>query len=291
MPSESSPAINPANLLSAASSDGGKTLNFPFVSDDQKSLLLLCYGRPLSSTEWRDIALAQAKEIAWSSTGLLRNTIKSSPDNPVRIFPDGTYSGTLQLFPWFLSKSLSGLTMMLPTDYIPGNFLETYAAEPSFEEKMLRHFNEQLRIFPQEKICLHTDKPYYISGEQIWFRAHMVDASTHISTTLNNHIPASLYVYVELINPHDEVVCRVKIRENDGTYYGSLLIPDTIPEGGSLMQGALCKVAFKAMKSDGQAIDINDAIYDQNRNEIKKIQTEHLGMGGFSLLTEKGKSY
>ena len=28
-------------------------------------------------------------------------------------------------------------------------------------------FDEQIALFPQEKIYLHTDKPYFLSGEQI----------------------------------------------------------------------------------------------------------------------------
>ena len=58
-------------------------------------------------------------------------------------------------------------------------------------------FLNQILVFPQEKIYLHTDKPYYISGERIWFRAHLADAATHIPVSY------SRYVYVELINPLD----------------------------------------------------------------------------------------
>ena len=56
-------------------------------------------------------------------------------------------------------------------------------------------FQRQLLAYPQEKIYLHTDKPYYLNGEKIWFRAHLVDAVLHRQAT------ASRYVYVELINP------------------------------------------------------------------------------------------
>jgi len=87
-------------------------------------------------------------------------------------------------------------------------------------------FHSQLAVFPQEKIYLHTDKPYYLSGERIWFRAHLVNAATHIPE------PVSRYVYVELINPLDSIVTRVKILHDDsGAYHGYLLIPDDVPEG------------------------------------------------------------
>ena len=63
------------------------------------------------------------------------------------------------------------------------------------------------------------------------------------------------------------------------------------PEGGSLMQGTFCKVAFKAMKSDGRSADISGIIYDQTGKEIREFKSKHLGMGFFSLLAEKGKTY
>ena len=71
-------------------------------------------------------------------------------------------------------------------------------------------FYNQMAIFPQEKIYLHTDKPYYLSGERIWFRAHLANAATHVPE------PVSRYVYVELYNPIDTMVTRVKIRQEEG---------------------------------------------------------------------------
>ena len=232
----------------------------------------------------------------------------------------------------------------------------TLYAQRAIPDSLIFLFDKQLAVFPQEKIYLHTDKPYYISGERIWFRAHLVDAATHVPVSI------SRYVYVELINPPDSVVARIKIREEEGTYHGWLLIPDSIPEsdytlrayttfmrsqdenyfctkvirigdpqsrliraeeelavssgrrsrvgktasiltpdddfyvafypeGGSLMQGAYCKLAFKAMNANGRAADVSGTVYDQDGIEITDIQSEHLGMGSFLFLAEKGNSY
>ena len=93
-------------------------------------------------------------------------------------------------------------------------------------DDLISLFDRQLKTFPQEKIYIHTDKPYYISGEKIWFRAHLVDAVTHIP------VPVSRHVYVELINPLDSIVCRLKIRKNDNDVYSGIIpIPDDLPEG------------------------------------------------------------
>ena len=96
---------------------------------------------------------------------------------------------------------------------------------------MVSLFLNQLEAFPQEKIYLHTDKPYYISGERIWFRAHLADAATHYPVSY------SRYVYVELINPLDSIVSRVKIRQDEEeAYHGCLPIPSDVPEGDYTMR-------------------------------------------------------
>ena len=288
------------------------------------------------------------------------------------------------------------------------------------ENELADRFHQQLSFFPQEKIYVHTDKPYYISGERIWFRAYLADAATHIPVSV------SRYVYVELINPLDTVVTRIKIRQEDGVYHGYLPIPDDMPEGdytmrayttfmrsqdenyfftksvrigdpqtgtvhtetqfrfesgnmvyatfrfshfnpssplvpksvkisvnggktmnvkvnddgsaavnfnlpaasrkrtillevmafqnpyrkfvqiptlgedfdvtfypegGALIQGVSCKIAFKAMKSNGQSTDVSGKLYDQSGTEINEFTSEHLGMGSFSFLAEKGQTY
>ncbi|MCL2727560.1 MAG: TonB-dependent receptor plug domain-containing protein [Bacteroidales bacterium] len=293
-------------------------------------------------------------------------------------------------------------------------------AQRSLPDSLALAFHNQLEIFPQEKIYVHTDKPYYISGEKIWFRAYLVDAVTHIPS------PVSRYVYVELINPLDSVVTRVKIREVEEAYYGHLPIPNDVPqgdytlrayttfmrsidedyfftktihigdpqartvhtetqfffesarrvnaafrfsqattsepyipksvkvivnegrpmnlnveddgtatinfnlradsrqrvllleitternlyrqfipiptpeddfdvsfypEGGSLMLGTAGRIAFKAMKSNGQATTIAGVIYSQSGSQVGTLQSGHLGMGSFMLLPQKGERY
>ncbi|MDZ7632933.1 MAG: hypothetical protein U5L72_00220 [Bacteroidales bacterium] len=44
---------------------------------------------------------------------------------------------------------------------------------------MIGRIVEQIVLFPQEKIHLQTDKPVYIAGETVWFRAHVADAVLH----------------------------------------------------------------------------------------------------------------
>lgn len=91
-------------------------------------------------------------------------------------------------------------------------------------DTILSRIGHQFSVYPQEKVYVHTDKADYIGGETIWMRAYVTDASTHIP------VWRSRYVYVELINPFDSVVCRVKFRRDSlGLVHGNMKLGDTIP--------------------------------------------------------------
>lgn len=77
----------------------------------------------------------------------------------------------------------------------------------------------------QQKIYLHFDKPYYAAGERMWFRAYLRDANTFKEDT--TYTP----MYVELIDARDSIVSRLKLQNIGGTYSGSLLLRELIPEG------------------------------------------------------------
>lgn len=69
------------------------------------------------------------------------------------------------------------------------------------------------------------DKSSYIAGEDIWFRAHLVEAQTHRPDT------TSRYIYAELINPLKNIVHRVKVRNEEGAYSGYIPTAEDLPEG------------------------------------------------------------
>ena len=121
------------------------------------------------------------------------------------------------------------ITIFVFSAFIPqllAQIADNHGHQRNVQDSLTFLFNSQLSILPHEKIYLHTDKPYYISGEKIWFRAHYVDAIFHIPIT------ASRYIYIELINPLDSIVNRVKIRPDENeAYYGYMPIPKDLPEG------------------------------------------------------------
>jgi len=63
------------------------------------------------------------------------------------------------------------------------------------------------------------------------------------------------------------------------------------PEGGNFLEGVLCKVAFKALNSDGTSANITGKIIDENGSTVTTAESFHAGMGAFGFIPEPGKKY
>ncbi len=116
----------------------------------------------------------------------------------------------------------------------------TAQGQPALDE-LSGLFEKQLRLCPQEKLYVHTDKSCYIAGEDIWFRAYLVDGTTHIADT------TSRYVYAELIDPQGGLVTRVKVRPEAGIFQGRVPLGSDIPGGDYLLR---CYTRFMESRGD-----------------------------------------
>jgi TonB-dependent SusC/RagA subfamily outer membrane receptor len=63
------------------------------------------------------------------------------------------------------------------------------------------------------------------------------------------------------------------------------------PEGGNLVESLPCKVAFKAVGSNGLGENISGTVIDNEGVEVLTFETMYLGMGSFVLNPMPGKSY
>ncbi|MDL2223391.1 hypothetical protein LJB98_04750 [Bacteroidales bacterium OttesenSCG-928-M11] len=98
--------------------------------------------------------------------------------------------------------------------------------EKSIELHVGKNLASQVLFYPQEKLYLQTDRPYYVNGEKIFFRVFLFHAS------VNRPLYLSRYVYVELINPENEIVLRQQIRiDKSHTFHGYLSLPEDLAEG------------------------------------------------------------
>lgn len=130
-------------------------------------------------------------------------------------------------------------------------------------EEVTDRLLEQLTRYPHEKIHVQTDKPAYLSGERVWFRSHLVEATTNMPAFL------SRYVYIELFNPFNELVKRIKIRPDSlGVYAGHLDLDEELPEGSYTL-----RAYTRYMRNRGNAVFFKKTIQvlDPYSLQIKPI--------------------
>ena len=276
-------------------------------------------------------------------------------------------------------------------------------------DTLISRMHYQTKIFPQEKLYIHTDRAAYAGGEKIWMRAYVANAIS----LKPEHL--SRYVYAELIDPEGNLTDRVRMRQNEtGSIEGCLELSDTLiagqytlrgytrymenagdeyffkkrirvmstlgksirispewgeqgkvkltlinpanneaanvgnvnlfagndkvvssfkdgevkadisfftrnnknlmvqagnykeyipipkiadfavsflPEGGNLVAGELCKIAFKALSEDGSECNVSGEIRDEKGLIVSTFSSLHRGMGTFSFIPLEGKSY
>lgn len=92
-------------------------------------------------------------------------------------------------------------------------------------KKILLQIEKYRSQYPQEKVHLHTDKPYYAIGDNIWFKAYVVNAEKNELSNL------SKILYVELINEKDSIKQSLALPMEMGLTWGDFALSDSLKEG------------------------------------------------------------
>lgn len=104
----------------------------------------------------------------------------------------------------------------------------TFCSFSTFEdpfEALLKKLADFTKKYPQEKVYLHLDKPYYAIGDDIWFAGYISNIYTSEPSS------SSSILYVELINERDTLQQRLKLKVKNGIVYGDFKLNDTLAEG------------------------------------------------------------
>ncbi|POY38962.1 hypothetical protein C3K47_00210 [Solitalea longa] len=92
-------------------------------------------------------------------------------------------------------------------------------------KKISKNLEELYLKTPQEKIYIHFDKPYYAAGDNIFFKAYVVNANDNTPSQL------SKLVYVDILNGEEEVIKQLMLKKDRGEYNGTIGLQDSLPEG------------------------------------------------------------
>ncbi len=103
---------------------------------------------------------------------------------------------------------------MLPLNYQPDKVI-TVKREPKGVYAALL----------EEKVYVHTDKPYYYPGEMMWYKVYMNYRYPHLRDSMSKTL------YIELINPQRKIVRTQTLRMENGFAYGNWIVSDTLSSG------------------------------------------------------------
>ncbi len=105
---------------------------------------------------------------------------------------------------------------------IPFLFVIPLAKGQAKLDSLTKHFNNHRSQSVVEKIYLHTDRSFYLTGETMWFKVYQVDASQHKPLDL------SKVVYIEVIGSSNQAMIQLKVELKNGFGSGSIFLPASL---------------------------------------------------------------
>jgi hypothetical protein len=91
----------------------------------------------------------------------------------------------------------------------------------SIKQRFLLHSQRAV----QEKIYLHVDRPLYLVGETMWFKAYYVEGGS------NNFLSMSKVAYMEVLDKENNPVFQTKFSLREGKGHGGVAIPSAVTSG------------------------------------------------------------
>jgi alpha-2-macroglobulin-like protein len=97
--------------------------------------------------------------------------------------------------------------------------------EDPFLDNFKKTWRQYAGTYPEEKVYLQLDKPFFKPGETVWFNAFLVNSNTHKPSSISD------VVYVVLKDPKGNVYARHELFVQDGTSRGDFTIEENAPGG------------------------------------------------------------
>ncbi len=92
-------------------------------------------------------------------------------------------------------------------------------------KKLVSNLIRYTEEYRQEKVYLHLDKPYYAIGDDIRFKAYIVNGKKNELSNI------SKILYVDLITESDSIKKTLRLPINSGISYGDFKLSDSLAEG------------------------------------------------------------
>lgn len=95
---------------------------------------------------------------------------------------------------------------------------------------LVQSFDTYRRQSLQEKLFVHTDQAFYLTGETLWFKAYYVDGTRH------QPLDVSKVAYIELLNKEHKSVLQTKVALSTDGGNGTLFLPTSLNSGTYLLR-------------------------------------------------------
>jgi hypothetical protein len=134
----------------------------------------------------------------------------------VRVNSDGTLLNAADVI---ISGDMSNgrVATLLPLDYQRGRIIKIQSRQTLVAKRL------------QEKVYLHTDKPYYYPGENIWFSGYMNYRIPAVKDTL------SKVLHVQLHDKNGALVKSLTLEIDSGRVNGNIRLPEKMAEGSYMI--------------------------------------------------------
>jgi hypothetical protein len=97
-------------------------------------------------------------------------------------------------------------------------------------DPVYRQFNQYGKAALPEKLFVHLDRTFYLTGESLWFKVYCVDGIMH------RPLGVSQVAYLELLDPDHKPVLQTKVSLDDNERSGSFFLPATLASGHYLVR-------------------------------------------------------
>jgi hypothetical protein len=92
-------------------------------------------------------------------------------------------------------------------------------------DTLIKAFNRHRSSVVQEKLYIHFDRTVHLTGETLWFKVYVVDAS------FNKPFDLSKVAYLEIVDYNSFPILQTKVALQNGMGSGSLFIPASVTTG------------------------------------------------------------
>ena len=120
-----------------------------------------------------------------------------------------------------------------------------------------------------DKVYLHHDKPYYVSGEKVWFKAYIVNMTTNMPSDEQRMLQ------IEILEPEGRPILKKLFGVRDGIAYGQLNLPDNLESGQYTVRAYTDKMSqFSDDPVYSEILDIYD--HSDLSASFKKVKKDSL---------------